>query len=415
MSENNLNLGLESPSYLKAKPDILRIILKKHNSHSIRKLLLLAAVSLSGICAVSAEEPAEGQWKTAFVKRGFCGAFQDKWLKGPGSVIRSRTPMPFDGTSVKVEVTGCHDTDVKLERMFLVRGADDYGKVTGPRYQILFNDEPTVSFTTGTKIWSDPVEVPIKKGTWYVQDSYLSEKMPYAYDVDFGTCDTKGNDDKEKFSGELKSRIGILTRIDVFTADKRPVIVCYGDSITHGFGSTPNSCQRYPDQLSKLLDRPVLNLGVNGDLIKWAGGAPGIIQSLKGVDTVVFLMGINDIISGSVKELKDYTAKLKPVVEGLKKQNLKVYVGTILPAGGYKKFDEKPELEKLRQEINNWIRSSSGADKVIDFDMALFDPAAPTRMKKEYQSDWIHPSDSGYKKMAEIAAKVISSSDDKNK
>ncbi len=358
----------------------------------------------------------EGQWKTAYVKRGICGAFQDKWLKGPGSVVRSRTPIPFDGTRVKVEVSGCHQTDVKLEHMFLIRGADDNGKVTGPKYQILFKDEPTVSFTTGTKAWSDPVAIPIKKGTWYVQDSYLSEKMPYAYDVDIGYCDVKGSDDKEVLAGETKgSRVGILTRIDVFTTDNRPVIVCYGDSITHGYGSTPNGGQRYPDQLSRLLDRPVLNLGVNGDMIQWAGGVPNAISSLKGVDSVVFLMGINDIIGGSVKELKDYTSKLKPVVDGLKHQKLKVYVGTLLPAGGYKKFDEKPELEKLRQEINNWIRSSSGADKVIDFDTAMFDPANPTKMKAEYQSDWLHPSDKGYARMAEIAAKVISSSTEEKK
>jgi len=377
-------------------------------------LLLLAITIFCGI-TLSAQESAEGQWKTAFYKRGFCGAFQDKWLKGPGSVIRSRTPIQFDGTRVKVELSGCHKTDVELEHMFLVRGVDDQGKVTGPRYPILFNGKPSISFDTGVQKWSDETEMPVKKGIWYVQDSYLSEKMPYAYDVDSCFCDEKGSDDKEVFSGQVKSRVGTLMRIDVFTTDKRPVIVCYGDSITHGYGSTPNSGQRYPDQLAKLLDRPVLNLGVNGDLIQWAGGVPNIIQSLKGVDTVVFLMGINDIITGSVKELGDYTAKLKPVVEGLKKQNIKIYVGTILPAGGYKKFDEKPELEKLRQGINNWIRSSCGADKVIDFDMALFDPANPSKMKAEYQSDWLHPSDKGYAKMAEIAAKVISNTGEPKK
>ncbi|MFZ2656582.1 MAG: hypothetical protein WAX69_16735 [Victivallales bacterium] len=121
----------------------------KQNRHSIRKLILPAAASLTSMWAISAEEPSEGQWKTAFVKRGFCGAFQDGWLKGSGSVIRSRTPMPFDGTRVKVEVTGCHDTVVELEHLFLVRGADDQGKVTGLKHPILFDGKSTVSFTTG--------------------------------------------------------------------------------------------------------------------------------------------------------------------------------------------------------------------------------------------------------------------------
>ncbi len=391
--------------------------MKKQSDHFLCKTVLLASLFLTLLFNLSAEEPAEGQWKTAFVKRGFCGAFQDGWLKGPGSVIRSRTPMPFDGTRAKVQVSGCHNTEVELQHLFLVQGSDDQGKVTGPKYPILFEGKPTVSFTTGTQKWSDEAEIPIKKGTWYVQNSYLTQKMPYAYDVDAGFCDVKGSDDKEVLSGQTKgSRVGILARIDVFTSDKRPVIACYGDSITHGAGSTSNSSQRYPDQLAKLLDRPVLNLGVNGDLIQWAGGVPGAIASLKGVDTVVFLMGINDIISGgSVKQLSDYVAKAKPLVESLKKQNLKVYIGTILPAGGYKKFDENPELEKLRQEVNGWIRSSSGADNVIDFDKALSDPAAPGKMNSEYQSDWLHPSNAGYRKMAEAAAAVISASGEKKK
>ncbi len=374
-------------------------------------------VSLFCILTLSAQEANEGQWKTAFVKRGFCGAYKDVWLKGPGSVIRSRTPMQFDGTKVKIEVSGCHQTDVQLEHIFLVRGTDDKGKVTGSRYPILFGGKPEVSFTTGTQAWSDEMEIPIKRGTWYVQDSYLSSQMPYAYDVDIGFCEAKGADDKESFSGETKgSRVGILSRIDVFTTDNRPSIVCYGDSITHGYGSTPNSGQRYPDQLAKILDRPVLNLGVNGDMVQWAvGGGPGVIGSLKGVDTVVFLMGINDIVSGSTKQLSDYTSKVGPLVENLKKQKLKVFVGTLLPAGGHKKFDDNPDMEKLRQDINNWIRKSSGADKVIDFDMALFDPASPAKMKNEYQSDWLHPSDKGYAKMAELAAKVISGASENKK
>lgn len=379
----------------------------KQNRYLIDKLILIAAVALSGIGTLSADEPAAGQWKTAFVKRGFCGAYQDAWLKGPESVIRSRTPMPFDGTKVKVLVSGCHKTEVKLNQLCLVQGVDDKGKVIGPRYPVLFDGKPEISFTTGTNKWSDEAKIPIKKGIWYVQDSYLSSKMPYAYDVDRGFCEAKGNDDKNVFTKEITARVGILTRIDVFTTDNRQVIVCYGDSITHGYNSTPNTGNRYPDQLAKLLDRPVLNLGVNGDIIKWSGGIPGSISSLKGVDTVVFLMGINDIIGGSVKQLADYVAKAKPLIENLKKQKLKVYIGTLTPAGGYKKFDENPDLEKLRQEINGWIRSSSGADKVIDFDQALREPADPARMKKDYQSDWLHPNDNGYKKMAETAAAIL--------
>jgi lysophospholipase L1-like esterase len=79
------------------------------------------------------------------------------------------------------------------------------------------------------------------------------------------------------------------------------------------------------------------------------------------------------------------------------------------PAGGQREFDKKPEREELRQSINEWIRTGVAADGVIDFDEALCDPANRVKMRVEYQSDWIHPSDAGYQKMAETAAAKIGS------
>jgi lysophospholipase L1-like esterase len=375
------------------------------------KWIFIAAAFIPCFGTLSGAEPSEGRWRTAFVKRGFVGAFQDVWLKGPGSVIRSSTPIPFDGTKVKVQVSG-GNYQTELEQLSLVKGMDEKGRVEGPRYPILFEGHPTVSFTTGTQAWSDEIAIPIKRGTWYVQDSYRSSKMPYAWDQNGSSCDVKGSEAKESLASTIKScRVGILTRIDVFTTDTRPGIVCYGDSITHGAGATPNAGMSYPDQLAKILDRPVLKLGVNGDRIP---GNVMAIASLQGVDIVLFLMGINDILTGSVKSVSEYAAKVDRIVKGLAAQKLRVLVGTLPPAGGYKQFDENPDLEKLRQEINGWIRTSSGADNVIDFDKALADPAAPSKMKKEFQSDWLHPSDQGYKKMAETAADAVSVSAEKN-
>ena len=349
-----------------------------------------------------------GEWKTAFVKRGFVGAYEEGWAKGPGSILRSRTPLCFAGSKAKVLITGCYKTDVELDRMFLVKGADDQGKVVGPHFPILFSGKTSIAFTTIAEQWSDEAQVPATVGTWYVQDSYLSKKMPYAYDVDSAYCEAKGSDDNAIFSKPLNCRVGALARVDVFTTDPRSSILCYGDSITHGYSSTPNAGARYPDQLSKLLDRPVLNMGVNGDVIKYAAGAPGAIRSLHGVDTVIFLMGINDLIGGSVKSQSEYAAFATRVIVGLKAQKLKVYIGTILPAQGYKNFDAKlPEIEAARLDVNTWIRHSSGADGVIDFDQAMNDPEHPGKMRASEQSDWLHPNDQGYRKMAEAAAKVI--------
>ena len=58
--------------------------------------------------------------------------------------------------------------------------------------------------------------------------------------------------------------------------------------------------------------------------------------------------------------------------------------------------------EKQRQAVNQWIRTSKAYDAVIDFDKAIRDPNKPTRILPAYDSgDNLHPSDAGYKAMAD--------------
>ena len=57
--------------------------------------------------------------------------------------------------------------------------------------------------------------------------------------------------------------------------------------------------------------------------------------------------------------------------------------------------------ERLRQEINAWIRGSEAFDAVIDFDALLRDPGYPARLLYEFDSgDHLHPGDDGNRAMA---------------
>jgi lysophospholipase L1-like esterase len=58
--------------------------------------------------------------------------------------------------------------------------------------------------------------------------------------------------------------------------------------------------------------------------------------------------------------------------------------------------------ERKRQAVNEWIRTSKAYDGVIDFDKATRDPNDPKKFLAAYDScDHLHPSDAGYKAMAE--------------
>jgi len=351
----------------------------------------------------------EGAWKTAYVKRGFCGLSDANWSGGSNATHRMRTPLQFDGTKVRVFLRGNPQSDEILTKMALVKGADDFGKITGAPFPILFGGSEKLTLLKSVQTFvSDEMPVRITRGTWYVEDQYACQKFTYANEVDFGFCGAGDNFAKETMEKRVNFRVGSLYRVDVFTTDPRDSILCYGDSITHGAGSTPNTDHRYPAILGKLINRPVLNLGQNGDLALWGGGMPVTTRDLLGVDTVIFLMGINDILSGGkINSAQAYGDTVQKVIDGCKAQKKKIYIGTLLRAGGNATFDAHPAMETLRQEINAWIRKGNGADGVIDFDAALADPANPTRLKAEYQSDWLHPNDAGYQKMAETAARVL--------
>ena len=79
---------------------------------------------------------------------------------------------------------------------------------------------------------------------------------------------------------------------------------------------------------------------------------------------------------------------------------LTTFEGYAVPGTSFPFFS--PLNEEKRLAVNNWIRTSGEYDGVIDFDKVLHDPSAPSRMLPAYDSgDHVHPTDEGYKAMAD--------------
>jgi lysophospholipase L1-like esterase len=371
----------------------------------------LLSFALIGRADTVPKAPPGEQWKTAYFKRGFVGKFQAGWAGGVDATIRTRIVLPFDGSQVRVVLAPMRDAETVVSKITLARGkeGEPAGVIEGAPLALNFAGAPKVTIAAnGADAVSDAAEAPIRRGVWYLQQSYSSEKYLYAYSVD-GYFRQPGDHHEAPKLEQLAAGAwpGNVYRVEVLTADTRPIVLCYGDSITAGYNSTPNAGKSYPEVLGRLTNLPTLNLGVNGDLIQQTAGVPALVHSCNGVETVIVLMGINDIIGGNVKTTADYAQIASNLISNLKRDGKKVFWGTITPATGNKNFDASPEKETLRQSINAWIRQKSGADAVLDFDAALADPQNPARLKAEYQSDWLHPNDAGYQKMAEVAAKAF--------
>ena len=57
--------------------------------------------------------------------------------------------------------------------------------------------------------------------------------------------------------------------------------------------------------------------------------------------------------------------------------------------------------EKIRLEVNRWIRTKGNFDAVVDFDAAVRDPENPARIKPAFDSgDHLHPNDAGSQALA---------------
>jgi acyl-CoA thioesterase-1 len=90
-------------------------------------------------------------------------------------------------------------------------------------------------------------------------------------------------------------------------ADNRPAVVCFGDSLTAGFGLDPG--QSYPDVLQRELDRRgygyrVVNLGVSGDTSQ--DGLARLDQALAEKARIVVLeFGANDGLRGQPVDITE--------------------------------------------------------------------------------------------------------------
>ena len=122
-----------------------------------------------------------------------------------------------------------------------------------------------------------------------------------------------------------------------------------------------------------------------------------------GVDTLVVLLGLNDIGFSETDEQPTYrpaprrgggrTRRGAPGVDTAGPgAGVRVVGATLLPFGGSDHWGER--AAKVSHEVNEWIRCSGEYDAVVDLHRALADPGAPDVLCGAYDfGDHLHPND----------------------
>jgi lysophospholipase L1-like esterase len=294
---------------------------------------------------------------------------------------------------------------------------------------LTFSGRATVTVPANAIVYSDPVALTVMPLTDLAIDLYLpgSTNTPAPltmHNAAFQTTyisETGNHTGVPRLPGVATVRSWfLLSRVEVDAPDAAGAIVAFGDSITDGASSTPETNSRWPDVLARrLLSAPaplkmgILNAGIGGNRVLSEGTYGAGINALArfeidalshtGVTHIIVMEGINDI--GNARQnptptAEDLIAGHKQLIERAHVRGLKILGATLTPFWGAGYYTEVGEAK--RQALNDWIRTSKAYDGVVDFDKATRDPSDPKKLLPAYDScDHLHPSDAGYRAMAE--------------
>ena len=345
--------------------------------------------------------------------------------------IRYPIHIPFAGNGIRLTF----DNYCGTELINITRTTVFYG---GKFHPVTFEGNRTATILAGENIVSDPLEIPLRAGevlqvSFYLANFTLMRSVVYAQGPLSEGLYANGDRTEDAhidLETSRKTRLFyFLSNVSVLTDRENRAIVCYGDSITaqdwpdclalrcfrEGYGKTAiirraTSGSRILRQYSCLTYE---SYGLSGEH-RFAHEVP-----TDGADTVIIQQGINDIIHpvGEEKNVFRPMSDLPTVeelIEGLKAyivqaraMGYRVYVGTLLPMGGWR--TDAPFRQEMRHAYNEFIRTTDLIDGCIDFDAALRDPENPDHFLPAYDSgDHLHPSREGYERMAEeIPAELL--------
>jgi lysophospholipase L1-like esterase len=353
-----------------------------------------------------------------------------------GQTVRETARLSLGGDAVVVRLSNEHGSKpIRLDAVDIARAGADGRLEPLTSMPVTFGGERSVVIAAGSPVVSDPVDMPVDPLTrlsvsyfsagFIPIDTYHFEAQQTAHISVPGNFTTAG----EMIVQQTTTSHYLLSSILTLAAPDARAVICFGDSITDGYGSTMDADRRWPDILAERIlgarghsQVAVLNQGVGGNrLLNNRRGAKALerldrdVFSHRAASHLVVLEGINDIVWPNTvlagpEELvsaADIIGALGQIQRRAHLAGMKVMLGTItpfegtlpeLPRGGYYTL----EKERIRNQVNAYIRDKSGADAVIDFDAMLRDPSHPTRLRPDYDcGDHIHPNDAGYRVMAE--------------
>jgi lysophospholipase L1-like esterase len=352
--------------------------------------------------------------------------------------IIARTTIGGDAIRIRLDNTFGADP-LLIGQAYVGHRARGSALVVGSNRPISFGGARDVSIPAGGRVWSDPVSLKVLPR----QDLAVSLYIPAAnvrpsqhsngLVTSFRSNDGSGDVAAEEGGAPFKSTMTALwwlKAIDVQSAAASGTIVAFGDSITDGTCSTLDAHDRWEDLLSIRLGleqaeavrdkravrglKAVVNEGIGGNTLTREGlvpppdSLPGLerlerdVLSHHGVTDVILFMGTNDIRRGATAA--GVISAMTSVSRQVKAKGIRIVAATMVPrhnvapSQGNSGWNE--QKTRIKNEVNQWIRTKGAFDGVLDFAEVIRDPANPDLLFPPFNcGDGIHPSVLGYYEM----------------
>ena len=343
-----------------------------------------------------------------------------------GTTLREIVHISNGGAQVRVRFPNEFGTDpLTISDAHVARSAGGAAIQDGTDRALTFGGAASVRIPPGAAIFSDPVALAVDPLSdvaisFYVPNQVMRAETYHAFaDQDNFVADGNVATAASLPQPTTLASWYFLSGVEVPAEEGSHAIVTLGDSITDGAHSTANANRRWPDVLAARLKQEhglehvsVLNEGIGGNRVLNEVAGPSALTRLDrdvlaqdGVKYLIILESINDIghlahpaAPEDVIDAAQLEFGLKQIADAAHQHGIKVYGATLTPYGGANYYSDKGE--QIREEVNNWIRTSGTFDGVIDFDQITRDPANPTRFNPADDSgDHLHPGDDGYKAM----------------